>query len=294
MIDNDYLIEGFDIFMRIAVITDSTAYLSESTRKEKNIHMVPLSVVFGAETFREEWDITAGEFYQKVKEEEELPKTSQPSIGAIAEKLNELAKEYDQAIFITLSSGISGTFQSTVTAASMVEDLEVHPFDSEISCMAQGFYVLEAAEMANQGADIEAIMARLHEIKKSLRAYFMADDLSHLQRGGRLSGAQALIGSVLQVKPILHFEDTKIVPFEKIRTKKKALKRIFELFDEDASTGAPLVATVIHANREEEAAEIKEQIMAKYDNAEISVSYFGPVIGTHIGEGALGMGWYKR
>lgn len=294
MVYNDNLIERYEIYMKVAVITDSTAYLPEATRKEKNIHMVPLSVVFGTETYREEFDITTQEFYQKVKEAPELPKTSQPSIGAITEKLNELATDYDQAIFITLSSGISGTFQSTVTAKSMVEGLEVYPFDSEISCMAQGFYVLEAAEMAKKGAAIEKIMARLQEIKQSLKAYFMADDLSHLQRGGRLSGAQALVGSMLQVKPILHFENTKIVPFEKIRTKKKALKRIYELFDKDVSSGAPIIATVIHANRKEEAEKIKEQLMEKYDNVEISVRYFGPVIGTHIGEGALGMGWYKR
>lgn len=280
--------------MKVAVITDSTAYISESDRKEKNIHMVPLSVVFGNDSFREEIDITTEEFYQKVKEVDQLPKTSQPSIGLITEKLNDLAKDYDQAIFITLSSGISGTFQSVVTAKSMVEGIEVFPFDSEISCMAQGFYALEAAEMAGQGQDAETIIARLEEIKESLRAYFMVDDLSHLHRGGRLNGAQALIGSMLQVKPILHFEHTKIVPFEKIRTKKKALKRIFELFEEDASTAVPIRATVIHSNRETEAEEIKKQLETQFNNVEISISYFGPVIGTHLGEGSLGVGWYKK
>jgi DegV family protein with EDD domain len=279
--------------MRVAVITDSTAYIPDSYREEKNIHMVPLNVVIGNDSYQEEIDISTEEFYQKVREVEDFPKTSQPSIGLITEKLNELAKDYDQAIFITLSSGISGTFQSIVTAQSMVEGMEIFPFDSEISCMAQGFYVLEAADLAQNGEDAQTIMSRLHEIKESLRAYFMVDDLSHLHRGGRLNGAQALLGSMLQVKPILHFEDTKIVPYEKIRTKKKALKRIFELFEEDASTGVPIRATVIHANREAEAEEIKQELETRFDNVEISVSYFGPVIGTHLGEGSLGMGWYK-
>ncbi|MFD2655579.1 DegV family protein [Gracilibacillus thailandensis] len=280
--------------MRVAVITDSTAYIPDSYREEKNIHMVPLNVVIGNDSYQEEIDISTEEFYQKVREVEDFPKTSQPSIGLITEKLNELAKDYDQAIFITLSSGISGTFQSIVTAQSMVEGMEIFPFDSEISCMAQGFYVLEAADLAQNGEDAQTIMSRLHEIKESLRAYFMVDDLSHLHRGGRLNGAQALLGSMLQVKPILHFEDTKIVPYEKIRTKKKALKRIFELFEEDASTGVPIRATVIHANREAEAEEIKQELETRFDNVEISVSYFGPVIGTHLGEGSLGMGWYKK
>ncbi|WP_058306679.1 DegV family protein [Gracilibacillus massiliensis] len=280
--------------MTVAIITDSTAYISESQRNQMNIHMVPLNVVFGTESYQEEVDITTDEFYPKVREVEQLPKTSQPSIGLITEKLRELAEVHDQIIFITLSSGISGTFQSVVTAQAMVEDINVFPFDSEISCMAQGFYVLEAAEMAKDGQDAETIMKRLHQMKTSLRAYFMADDLTHLHRGGRLNGAQALIGSMLQVKPILHFEDTKIVPYEKIRTKKKALKRIFQLFEEDASKGAPIKATVIHANREAEAMEWKHQLESRFENVDVCVSYFGPVIGTHLGEGALGLGWYKK
>ncbi len=153
--------------------------------------MVPLSVVFGDKAYQEEVDITTNEFYEKVKTIKQLPKTTQPSIGKINEKLEELSKEYDQAIFITLSSGISGTYQTVRTAQSMADNIEVYPFDSEISCMAQGFYVLEAARLSEEGKDAPTILQRLDEIKKSLRAYFMVDDLSHLHRGGRLNGAQA-------------------------------------------------------------------------------------------------------
>ncbi|SER40968.1 EDD domain protein, DegV family [Gracilibacillus ureilyticus] len=280
--------------MSVAIITDSTSYIPENIRNEFNIHMVPLSVVFGDSAYREEVDITAAEFYEKVKTVEQLPKTSQPSIGVIMETIEHLSKDYDQAIIITLSSGISGTYQTSVTAKDMAENIEVFPYDSEISCLAQGFYVLEAAKLAKQGKDAETIIKRLDEIKQSLRAYFMVADLSHLHRGGRLNGAQAIIGSMLQVKPILHFEETKIVPFEKIRTEKKAMKRIFQLFDEDASTGVPIQATIIHANREEDANQIKQQLESQYSNVTVIVSYFGPVIGTHLGEGALGLGWYKE
>jgi DegV family protein with EDD domain len=108
----------------------------------------------------------------------------------------------------------------------MVDNLKVYAFDSEITCMIQGLFVLEAAKMAKEGKHPEEIIARLHELRESSNAYFMVDDLSNLQRGGRLNGAAALIGSLLQVKPILHFENKVIVPFEKIRTKKKALKRL--------------------------------------------------------------------
>lgn len=280
--------------MTVAVVTDSTAYIPEEQRKALGIHMVPLSVTFGNETYREEIDITADEFYQKVREDEELPKTSQPSIGLVTELLNELAKDHDEVIFVTLSSGISGTYQTVITANTMADGIEVTAYDSEISCYAQGYYAIEAATLAKQGKSSKEILARLDEIKQTLRAYFVVDDLTHLQRGGRLSGAQAFIGSMLQVKPILHFVDKKIVPFEKIRTKKKALKRVFELLDEDASKGASLRLVVIHANREQEAFSIKEDIEKQYPHITVDISYFGPVIGTHLGEGAIGLGWYQE
>lgn len=281
--------------MKTAIVTDSTAYLPHQLREQLHIEMCPLNVIFGSESYLEEVEITVDDFYEKVKQAPELPKTSQPAIGLFEETYKRLAEQgYEAIISIHLSSGISGTYQASITAGEMVEEVQVYSFDSEISCMPQGFYAIEAAEMAQQGKSPQEILERLSEMKKSMRAYFMVDDLSHLQRGGRLTGAQALIGNLLQVKPLLHFEDTKIVPFEKIRTHKKAIKRILELFDEDAKTGVPIKASFIHANRSKIAEELKNQIQEQYSNVEIDISYFGPVIGTHLGEGALGLGWYKK
>ncbi len=281
------------IYMKIAIVTDSTSYIPKNVREELNIHMIPLSVNFGQESYREELDITAEQFWEELKVREELPTTSQPAIGEFVELFEQLAKEYDAVISIHLSSGISGTYNGAVTAGQMVEGIQVYPFDSEISCMAQGFYAMEAAQLVQAGKTPEEIIQHLDEMKKTMRAYFMVDDLSHLQRGGRLNRAQALVGSLLQIKPLLHLEDKVIVPFEKVRTQKKAIKRIYSLFDEDASTGAPLRATVIHANRPEEAKSILEELSAKYPHVEFYESSFSPVIGTHLGEGALAVGWYK-
>ena len=280
--------------MKTAIVTDSTAYIPEAMREAYNIHMIPLSVVFGNETYREEIDITATEFFAEMKKEDKLPTTTQPPIGLFVEKFEELAKDYDAVICIHLSSGISGTFQGSITAGEMVDNIDVYNFDSEITCRVQGFYVLEAAKMAQQGESPEKIMARLDEMKKSVRAYFMVDDLTNLQRGGRLSSAQALLGSLLQVKPVLHFEDKVIAPFEKVRTKKKALKRMYDLLAEDAASGVPMEAVVIHGNCEDQAIKIKEELSAQFPNVEFSISYFGPVIGTHLGEGSIGIGWYKK
>lgn len=280
--------------MKTAIITDSTAYIPKDVRDQQNIHMIPLSVLFGNESYKEEVDITTEDFFEMLRESEELPKTSQPSIGMFQELFDQLSLKYDAVVCIHLSSGISGTYQTATTAGDMAENIEVHTFDSEISCLAQGFYALEAAEMANNGATPQQLLDRLEEMKKSLNAYFMVDDLTNLHRGGRLSGAQALVGSLLQVKPVLHFVDTEIVPFEKIRTRKKALKRVKGLFEEVAAEGEPMKATVIHANREEEGQQIIQELQEQYPHVEFMLSYFGPVIGTHLGEGAIGIGWYKK
>ncbi|AIU75596.1 DegV family protein [Bacillus amyloliquefaciens] len=278
--------------MKIAVVTDSTAYIPKEMREEHHIHMIPLQVVFGEKTFREETELDWRSFYKEVKNHDELPTTSQPSFGELIALYEELGKTYDAVISIHLSSGISGTYNSAASANTMVDHIKVYPFDSEISCLAQGFYALKAAQLIKDGVDSpEEIIKELEEMKKTVRAYFMVDDLSHLQRGGRLSSAQAFIGGLLKVKPILHFDNKVIVPFEKIRTRKKAITRIFELFGEDASKGIPMRAAVIHANREEEAADIIQELSGKYPHVEFYNSYFGAVIGTHLGEGAIGIGW---
>lgn len=279
--------------MKTAVVTDSTAYIPKEIRDRLHIHMIPLQVIFEEEVFEEELDVTADEFYEKVKQVEKLPTTSQPSIGKFVELFQQLAKEYDAVISIHLSSGISGTYQGAVAAGEMVENLDVYAFDSEISCRVQGFYVEEAAQMALDGKDPQEILARLAVIKQSAIAYFMADDLAHLQRGGRLNGAQVLIGSLLQVKPLLHFENKVIVPFEKIRTRKKALKRMADLLAADAASGEAFKAVIIHAKREEEALQWKGELEERLPNVVFDISYFGPVVGTHLGEGAMGMGWYR-
>ncbi|MEK3888052.1 DegV family protein [Bacillus sp. FSL K6-3431] len=280
--------------MKTAIVTDSTSYIPKHIREELNIHMIPLSVVINSETYREEIDISASDFYEEIRTGTKLPTTTQPPIGEFEALYSQLMKDYDAIISIHLSSGISGTFQGAVSAGDMVGNAKVYAYDSEISCMPQGFYVLEAALMARAGKDPEEIIARLDELKTAMRAYFMVDDLAHLQRGGRLSSAQAIIGSLLNIKPLLHFENKVIVPFEKIRTRKKAMKRVAELLGEDVEKGVRLQATIIHANRIKEAAEWKSELEQLYPTVDFSISYFGPVIATHLGEGAMGLGWTIR
>jgi len=278
--------------MSIAVMTDSTAYIPEDLLNAYQIYTVPLSVQFGEESYREEIDISTEAFYHKVKLSKDFPKTSQPPIGLILEKYEEISKKHDACISIHLSSGISGTYQTAASAGNMVSGFKVYPFDSEISAMAQGFYVVEAAKMARDGETAEAILARLEKMKEQMHAFFMVDDLGNLQRGGRLSSAQAIVGSLLQVKPILHFQDKVIVPFEKIRTQKKAIARIMGMLEADAEADRVEKVTFIHANNVEAAKQMEADFKEKHPDLETLISYFGPVIGTHLGEGALGVAWY--
>ena len=277
--------------MKTAIVTDSTAYLSQETRKALNIHMVSLQVTFGGHSYKEE-ELTEEAFYQKAKTE--FPKTSQPSLGEFVTLFTELSTRHDEVVSIHLSSGISGTYAGSQQAAGMVDGVEVFSFDSELTCALQGFYVVKAAKMAEDGADAQTILNELQEMKKTLRAYFMVEDLKHLQRGGRLSSAQALVGGMLQIKPILHFQEKVIVPFVKVRTRKKAMNRIVDLLKEASKDGYRMQATIIHANRPEEAQQWLKELAVACPDVDFEISYFGPVIGTHLGEGAMGLGWVKK
>ncbi|MCK6258686.1 DegV family protein [Fictibacillus sp. KIGAM418] len=280
---------------KVAIMTDSTAYIPEHIRNEKNIVMIPLNVIFGNESYKEEVELNKNDFYEMVGKGGALPKTSQPSIGELADTLERLSKDYDEAIMITLSSGISGTYQSALSAADMVEGINFHVFDSEISCAPQAFYTYKAVDMAKEGANATEIMEKLNSIKeRGISAYFVVDDLNHLHRGGRMNAAQLLVGNLLQIKPVLHFQDKRIVPFEKIRTKKKAIARIHQLMEQSVKPDESFKVSVINAQREEEAKEIAADIQGRYPSADVSVDYFGPVIGTHLGEGSIGITWMKE
>lgn len=278
--------------MKIAVVTDSTAYIPENLLEKHNIHVLHLSVIFGNESYREGIDITTENFYKKVKKEKKLPTTSQPAIGVFVDLYEMLAKDYDAVISIHLSSKLSGTFDAAKTASSMVRDIKVLPYDSEHSAMPQGYYVLEAAKLAEEGKSLEEIIQKLDEMKTKLRAYFMVDDLSHLQRGGRMTGAQALLGSILNIKPILHVVDGSVLAFEKIRTRKKAMNRIVAMLEEDIANKGVKRATFIHGNSEAQIMKVHDKFKKKHPEIETVISYFGPVVGTHLGEGALGILWH--
>lgn len=280
--------------MKIAIVTDTTAYIPNELLEQYNIYTIPLSVTFGDETFREGLDITTEEFYRRVQEEEDLPTTSQPAIGSFIQLFEQLAEQYDAVFSIHLSKRFSGTYDAAKSAGDMVENIEVYPYDTELSAMPQGLFAIAASELAAEGKNTTEIIAYLDEMKEKSRAYFLVEDLSHLQRGGRLNKGQALLGSILNIKPVLHIVDGLIVPFEKIRTRKKAIKRIMSMLEEDVQNKDVKRVVFIHANNFSSAEELQKNFTSKHPQIETIISYFGPVIGTHLGEGSLGVCWYTN
>ncbi|ALA54037.1 DegV family protein [Shouchella clausii] len=278
---------------KTAVLTDSTAYLDKQTLEELGIYTIPLSVIFSGKNYREEIDLSTAAFYEKLSTEEALPTTSQPAIGMFTELLQELKEEgYTDVVSVHLSTKISGTFQTALSAGEMVEGITLHGVDSEISCAPQGFLARTAAKLALEGTPPENIVTELEKIKAQIRAYFVVHDLHHLRRGGRLNSAQALIGSMLQIKPILHMEEGLIVPYAKVRTEKKAINHILDMLFDDLAAGNVNEVSVIHANNRAKAMQLKEKIAEQHPSTTIQISYFGPVIGTHLGSGSLGVSWY--
>lgn len=278
---------------KIAVVTDSTAYLPQKLIDEYGIYIVPLSVNFGEETYKEGFDMSTAEFYSYLGKAKELPTTSQPAIGDFLQLYDKLATEYDEIISIHISSGISGTLSTAFSAANMLQDITIEVIDSEISSFGLAFMVIEAAQMAKEEKSLNEIKERIEWLIKNMRGYFIVDDLSHLHRGGRLNAAEYLIGSMLKIKPIIYFLDKKLQPFEKIRTKKKAIERILELLEEDTRDNILIRCSVIHADAIAEAEDLAQRIKQNYSNVEVNISEFGPVLGTHTGPGTIGLTWYK-
>lgn len=280
---------------KIAVLVDSTSYLSEERKNQLGIKTVYLNVIMDNNSYKEILDITVESYNNYLKNQEnDIPTTSQPAIGDIVLAFQKLKDEgYTDVIAISLSSGISGTYSSYSVASLMVEGLNIHPFDSEVSCQPEGQYAITAAKLAKEGKNVKDIMSLLNDMKKLSRAYFIADDLMHLKRGGRLNGAQALVGNLLQVKPILHFENKVIVPYQKIRTYKKAISKIYELFDGfyQENKNKKIVAFAIHVDAEEKAVEISQHIKENYPDVDVEVNVIGPVISTHLGLGSVALGW---
>lgn len=279
--------------MKTAILTDSTAYLKETTKNNPNLFIIPIPVIVDGKIYNEGVDIEMGTYYDVLNNSKEFPTTSQPSIGEVLELFSDLAsKGYERVICIHLSSGISGFVNNLTGMAPGIDEIKVYPFDSKITSMPMGYMVESALEMVEAGKEPEEIIERLTMIRDNTEAFLVVDDLNILVRGGRLKNGAALIGSLLKIKPILKFDDGSIVLSEKIRSTKKALSRVEDLMAKrHKKTKTDLKYFIIHANSPGIAELEKKEMEEKFPGIEIEIGQIGPVIGTHIGENAIVFAW---
>ncbi|MDQ0191096.1 DegV family protein [Alicyclobacillus cycloheptanicus] len=276
---------------KIAFVTDSTAYLTPEKAEAFGITVVPLSVVFEGEVYREGVDISAADFYQRLTASKAFPTTSQPPVGEFVEVFTRLLETHDVVMCLLLSSKLSGTFESAQTAAQMV-DGQVIVVDSRISSYGIAGPLLDGVQLAKAGGTPEEIQALWAKELDTMHAYFVVDTLEMLHRGGRIGGAAAVFGALLQIKPILTMRDGRIDLFEKVRTHKRAMERMLSEFDADARTGRRLKVGVVHAQRYNDAVALRDQLTSQYPNIETDISELGPVIGAHTGPGLLALVYY--
>ena len=277
---------------RIAFVTDSTAYLTDEQASALGISVVPLSVIFPDASYREGVDISHKEFYEKLHHSSALPTTSQPSPGEFVSVFEELLANHDVVMCLLLSNALSGTLRSAETAAGMVNG-DVIVVDSKISSYGIAGPLLDGMTMAQQGSSPEQIQAYWEEKREVMHSRFLVDTLEYLHKGGRIGGAAAVFGALLQIKPILTVIDGKIELHDKVRTHKRALDRVLADFDAHASQGRPIRLGVVHAERQGDAQTLVNELTSKYSNVYAELAELGPVVGTHTGPGLLALVWYE-
>lgn len=284
--------------MKIAVVTDSTANITPEEAAKNDIRVVPIPFTVDGQNFREGVDISTSKYYELLKASSTFPSTSQPSIGQMMELYSKLADEgYDAAISIFLTSSISGFLGNVAQIAEEMKDkIKIIPFDCRITSEPMHYVVLEAAKLVKEHEDPEEVTTKLRKLSDTIGDVFVVDDLQNLVRGGRLSNASAFVGSILKIKPLLSFDNPNhsIEAFEKVRSMKKAKLRCEQIFKErTANLDYPVRGIVIHANAEEAGQKWLDKLQADYPDVNFSLGYFGPVIGTHLGQGALALAWMQ-
>ena len=278
--------------MKLAVITDSSAYLSADTLQREDLFVLDIPVNIDGEEYVEGINLTAEEFYQKMAQASELPKTSQPSIAKLDEILTSLKEQgYTHALGLFLSSGISGFYQNIQYMIEEYEGLTIAFPDTLITSAPLGIMVESVFSWRDQGDDFVIIQDKLAIQISHTSAFIMVDDLDHLVKGGRLSNGAALLGNLLSIKPILYFNEHGVIEvYEKVRTEKKATKRLIEIIKEETTSGQYTVI-VIHGNAPEKAEEMRQHLLESGVGSDVSIATFGSVIGTHLGAGSIALGY---
>ena len=270
-----------------AVVTDSTADLPNEWRDRYGVEVVPLKVLFGKETFRDGVDMTNEEFFRRLAASNALPTTSAPSPGEFAEVYRRLAKDHDGCISIHIGAQLSATVEAARVGAQAVDGFKVEVIDSQTVSMPIAFLCRVAAECDSLD---EATAALRKRIPKT-RVLALLDTLRYLEMGGRLSRAQAMIGTMLDLKPLLLVADAEIKPVDRVRTRARAIPRMVDYFEGDLPIEQ---VAVMHAQAADEAGQIAGALRKDFPDSEVAVGQIGCVLGTHTGPKALGIVYLRK
>lgn len=275
--------------MAVRIVTDSTADLPPETARELGVSVVPLTVIFGEESFLEGIDMSTQLFYERLVESKELPKTSAPSIGQFIEAYEGALKEADEIVSIHISSKLSATHNNAVQAANQMADTgaKVDVVDSGLVSLGLGIVVKAAARAAQQGGSLEEVKKLVEEMIPRVHILVALNTVEYLRRGGRIGRARAFLGSMLAVKPLLSIRDGEVMPEERVRTKKAAHQRLFQI-----ATSYPNIVefAIAYSTNASDAEALRAKLVEAEPQANISMSKVGPVIGVHGGPGVLGIG----
>jgi DegV family protein with EDD domain len=279
---------------KIAIVIDSTANLPKAVLERYPIFVTPLQLIWGEKTFQDGVDIHPKEFYERLAVDSVSPTTSQPSPAVFKDLYSRLLNEGHEILSIHISHKLSGTMDSAIQAKAMLADAPIEIFDTLNTSMAMGFQVMAAARAAREGATIAECVAVLTKARQNSGVFFAVDTLEYLRRGGRIGGAAAFLGNVMDLKPILTVDDGVIEAADRVRTLSKATQRVIGIVDEkiqNIRNNGDLHIAVLHANAEQNANKLLESAKEHFGVQKGLIGDVSPVIGTHVGPGTVGLAY---
>jgi DegV family protein with EDD domain len=279
---------------KIAVITDSTAYIPQTALGDFDIPVIPLWLIWGDERFRDGVDIDPPTFYQRLRGSKTFPTTSQPSAGEFLDLFRQVGATAGAIVAVLISSKLSGTVASALAAQQQIPELDIRVVDSLSTSMGLGFAALAAARAAAAGKSLDEVVAAAEDVRDRMNVLFAVDTLEYLHRGGRIGGAKHLIGTALNIKPLLHLQDGHIEPLAQVRTKRKAVARMLDVVEERLGGKRMAECSVLDVDTPEEGDALAEQVKARFGISPVYRTMVSPAIGTHAGPGAVGICFYAE
>lgn len=277
---------------KVAIVTDSTAYFPKDIVEKYNITVIPQVLIWGEETMKDGVDIQPTEFYTRLQTADVIPTTSQATVADFKAIFEKLIQDGYEILAVLLSDKLSGTINSYTQAIEFFPDAQIDLVNSESVAMALGFPVLEAARAAANGATMAECKAIAEDAKTRTGVVFAVDTLEFLHKGGRIGGASRFLGTALQLKPILEVREGRVEAIERVRTKKKAHKRLVELVMERTAGSSSVKLGTLHANALDEAKALLADAQEQLGNVDEAIlSELSPVVGTHAGPGTVGLAY---